>query len=69
MNEQGNVLLRFFIDEAGTVLKREVERSSGYERLDEAAASGLSLCKFTPATFEDKPTSAWARLEYVFRLQ
>ena len=69
LNQQGKVLLRFFIDESGTVAKREVARSSGYDRLDEAAASGLSLCKFTPATFEDMPTSGWARIEYVFRFE
>ena len=69
MNESGTVTLKFFIDEMGTVAYREIERSSGYKRLDNAAAAGLSLCKFRPATFDGKPTGAWTRIEYVWRLQ
>jgi len=68
-NETGKVALRFFIDETGMVVMREVERSSGYQLLDNAAAAGLSLCKFRPATFDGKPTGAWTRMEYVFRLE
>jgi len=68
-NETGKVALRFFIDETGMVVMRQVERSSGYQLLDNAAAAGLSLCKFRPATFDGKPTGAWTRMEYVFRLE
>ncbi len=68
-NETGKVALRFYIDETGMVVMREVERSSGYQLLDNAAAAGLSLCKFRPATFDGKPTGAWTRMEYVFRLE
>jgi len=68
-NESGNVMLKFFIDETGMVVYREIERSSGYERLDAAAAAGLSLCRFRPATFDGKPMGAWTRMEYIWRLQ
>jgi len=68
-NEMGNVVLSLLIDEGGSVISRKVERSSGYQRLDQAAAAGLSLCKFTPATIDGRPTRAWARIEYVWRLQ
>jgi periplasmic protein TonB len=63
------VTLRFFVDKIGMVVLREIERSSGYERLDNAAAAGLSLCRFRPATFDGEPTGAWTRIEYVWRLQ
>lgn len=68
-NETGTVLLNFLIDVNGKVLESKVERSSGSRRLDEAALAGLELCAFRPATVDGKPTRAWARIEYVWRLE
>src|SRR5207237_931130 len=68
-HESGTVALRFLVDENGRVVQREFERSSGYERLDNAASAGLALCRFRPAMFNGKPARAWARIEYVWRLQ
>jgi protein TonB len=68
-NETGTVRLQFLIDEAGKVVDSKIERSSGSRRLDEAARSGLELCRFRPATVNGKPTRAWARLEYVWTLE
>ena len=68
-NETGTVLLNFLIDVDGKVIDSRVERSSGSRRLDEAARAGLELCNFRPATVDGKPTRAWARIEYVWRLE
>ena len=68
-NETGTVLLNFLIDTNGKVIDSKVERSSGSRRLDEAARAGLELCKFQPATVDGRPTRAWARIEYVWRLE
>ena len=68
-NETGTVLLSFLIGTNGKVLDSRVERSSGSRRLDEAARAGLELCKFRPATVNGAPTQAWARIEYVWRLE
>ena len=68
-NETGTVLLNFLIDVDGKVIDSKVERSSGSRRLDEAARQGLELCNFRPATVDGKPTRAWARIEYVWRLE
>jgi len=68
-NETGTVLLNFLIDVDGKVIDSKVERSSGSRRLDEAARAGLELCNFRPATVDGKPTRAWARIEYVWRLE
>ena len=38
-------------------------------RLDDAALAGLELCKFQPATVDGRATRAWARIEYVWRLE
>src|SRR5438034_1549199 len=67
--ETGTVLLSFLIDLNGKVIDSKVERSSGFPRLDDAAKAGLQLCKFRPATVNGAPTRAWARIEYVWRLE
>src|SRR5438046_1351257 len=68
-NETGIVRLTFLIDVDGKVLDSKVERTSGYRRLDEAARTGLSLCKFRPATVNGKPERTWGRIEYVWKLE
>ena len=67
-NETGVVLLSFLIDVDGKVLESRVDRSSGHRRLDEAARSGLGLCKFKPATLDGKPERTWSRIEYEWKL-
>lgn len=68
-NETGVVTLNFLIDFDGKVLESKVERSSGHRRLDEAARAGLGMCKFRPATIGGKPERAWARIQYVWKLE
>ena len=68
-NETGTVLLNFLVDVNGRVVQSRIERSSGSRRLDDAALAGLELCKFQPATVDGRPTRAWARIEYVWRLE
>ena len=68
-NETGTVLLNFLIDTNGKVLDSKVERSSGSRRLDDAARAALELCRFRPATVDGSATRAWARIEYVWRLE
>src|SRR5213075_578262 len=49
-NEAGVVLLKFLVDVDGNVAETMVERSSGYQRLDEAAKTALQVCKFKPGS-------------------
>jgi protein TonB len=67
--EEGTVFLRFLVGPDGLVLQSEVEKSSGFKRLDEAARIGLSKCKFKPATADGKPVEAWAGMKYTWRLE
>jgi protein TonB len=67
--ETGTVLLNFLVDVNGRVIDSKIERSSGSRRLDDAARAGLELCKFQPATIDGRTTRAWARIEYVWRLE
>lgn len=67
--ETGTVRLQFLVDVDGQVVDSRVERSSGFERLDEAARDALSLCRFKPGTIDGRPERSWARLDYVWKLK
>lgn len=69
LEEEGQVMLRFMVDEGGKVIESRVETSSGYARLDEAARAALSQCQFKPGTADGKPERSWASLKYVWRLE
>jgi protein TonB len=67
--EEGTVQLRFLIGPEGNVLESQVEKSSGFTRLDEAARSALSRCQFKPGTVNGKPEQSWASMKYTWRLE
>ncbi len=69
LEEEGTVHLRFLVGADGKVIQSEVEKSSGYKRLDEAARAGLARCQFRPATVDGKPEQAWASMRYTWRLE
>ena len=69
MEEEGTVHLRFLIGVDGRVIQAEVEKSSGFPRLDKAAENGLAKCRFRPATVDGKPEQAWASMRYTWRLE
>ena len=69
LEEEGTVALRFLVGVDGKVIQSEVEKSSGFKRLDEAARAGLSKCQFRPALVDGKPEQAWASMKYTWRLE
>ena len=69
LEEEGTVSLRFLVGADGKVVQAEIEKSSGYKRLDEAARAGLSRCAFKPATVDGKPEQGWATTKYTWRLE
>ena len=69
LEEEGTVSLRFLVGVDGKVIQAEVEKSSGFKRLDEAARAGLSKCAFKPATVDGKPEQGWASMKYTWRLE
>lgn len=69
-NEQGTTVLRFWLSASGEVEVAEVEKSSGFPRLDRAAMAGLSACKFRIQPGPDGRVPANPeRVEYVWRLE
>jgi protein TonB len=69
MEEEGTVSMRFLVGVDGKVIQSEIEKSSGFKRLDEAARAGLSKCRFQPATVDGRPEQAWASMKYTWRLE
>ena len=62
----GMVLVWFFIDEDGQVVRTLVHQGSGYEALDEAALKVADLIQFTPALNRDKRVPVWISLPITF---
>lgn len=69
LEEEGTVTLRFLIGTDGRVLQAEIDKTSGYVRLDEAARNALAKCQFRPGTVDGKPEQSWASIRYAWRLE
>ena len=69
LEEEGTVTLRFLIGTDGRVLQAEIDKTSGYPRLDDAARNGLAKCQFRPGTVDGKPEQSWASIRYTWRLE
>ncbi len=69
VEEEGTVTLKFLIGVDGRVMQAEVEKTSGFQRLDEAARNALSKCQFKPGTVDGKPEQSWASIKYTWRLE
>ena len=64
--ERGRVLVRVFINRDGSSEKVEIEKSSGFDRLDQAAMDSAKKCRFIPAKRNGKPVKTLATIPYTF---
>lgn len=69
LGEEGSVTLRVFVDPSGRPQQVTVDRSSGFARLDNAAATAVKRWRFQPASNGSGPVGAWSRVTVTFRLQ
>jgi protein TonB len=70
LEEQGTVVLRIWLSALVEIERTEVDRSSGFERLDRAAVRAISRCKFKAAgDADDKHPRGPVRVEFVWRLE
>lgn len=67
-HEEGEVLLRVLVSAEGRAAKLEIEKSSGYERLDEAALKTVRKWRFLPASQGGKAKEAWVLVPVTFSL-
>lgn len=69
MGEEGEVRLRVLVDPGGNAQRVELERSSGYPRLDQAALDTVKRWRFVPARQGDQPVAAWVIVPIQFTLR
>ena len=67
-NREGRVLLRVLIDAQGKTKSVEINRSSGDDALDGAAAEAIKRWRFYPARAGDTPVESWVSIPIDFRL-
>ncbi len=59
LNEQGTVLVRVLIGVDGTAQKAEIQQSSEFKRLDDAALATVLKWRYVPGTRGGKPEAMW----------
>ena len=62
------MLLRVLVDNQGRSKEVEINRSSGSDALDRAAAEAIKRWRFYPARHGDKVVESWLRVPIEFRL-
>ncbi|MGH8527852.1 MAG: energy transducer TonB, partial [Gammaproteobacteria bacterium] len=69
LGEKGRVLLRVLVNAEGHPEGIQVNRSSGFARLDSAAREAVSQWRFVPAKLGDRSVRAWVIVPIVFTLR
>lgn len=69
LGESGSVLVRVFIDESGVPQAEQVDKSSGYYRLDDAAIAAVRSARFKPYTENGRAVAGWALIPLNFDLE
>ncbi len=67
-NEEGTTLMSFTVNVDGSVSDPSVAKSSGFQRLDEAALSCVLRWKYKPATQDGQPVAAQNQANVVWKL-
>ena len=67
-SEQGIVLLRVLVSLSGQVESVQIQNSSGYSRLDQAAIKAVKMWSFIPAKRNNQPLSAYVLVPVKFSL-
>jgi protein TonB len=68
-NEEGTVWLDLYLSETGAVQELRVARSSGYPRLDRAAATAVQRWRFLPSRRFGTAVASWVRVPVHFQLR
>lgn len=69
LGEEGKVLLRVLVSPDGRAAAVNLEKSSNFERLDEAARQAVAQWRFVPAKHGDEAVEATIIIPLVFRLE
>ncbi len=55
----GEIMMWVWVDSEGNPTKSQINRSSGYPQLDDAALAIVERMEFSPAMLRDKPIGVW----------
>ncbi len=70
LGEAGSVTLRVLVGTDGRVMDGQVQASSGYPRLDEAALKhALRAWRFDPGTEDGTPVQMWHQVKVTFKIE
>ena len=69
MHQEGLVILRVEVDQKGMPVKVEVEQSSGYQLLDQAALEAARHWRFQPERIGNLPFESKVTIPIRFRLE
>jgi protein TonB len=69
LGEQGKVVIRVLIGADGSAQKAEVQQSSGFERLDQAALQTVLSWRFVPGKRGGVPEAMWFNVPINFLLE
>lgn len=69
LKEQGKVMLRVMVTAAGEPVSVELDKSSGFERLDQAAMEAVKQWRFVPAKRGDQAINAWVLVPLSFSVK
>ena len=67
--EQGTVWLLLLVSKEGQVTQLKLKKTSGFDRLDQAALQAVKKWKFQPALKQGQPIDYWYELPLKFSLQ
>ena len=68
LDEHGTVRLRVLVDERGRPREVQIAKSSGFDRLDQAAVTAVRRWQFSPAMQASGAVTAWTQVNVVFQL-
>ena len=66
--EEGTVAIQVYVLDSGRIHRARLLRSSGIDRLDNAALESVLGWHFKPATRNGQPTSGWATVQVVYKV-
>ena len=69
MGEEGKVMLRVLVSDSGRPEKVDVQKSSGFARLDEAARQAAMRAMFKPHLEDGRPVAVYALIPINFSIQ
>ena len=69
LGEQGKVLLRVLIGKNGSALRGDIEQSSGFERLDQAALRAARQWRDVPGQRDGIAEDMWYTVPIVFGIR